>query len=382
MKIDIYHNIRWARYKARIFSALYDISIKEQFDVRFFQIADTSNERIGLSDTNLKFHDYPHTLLFDGAYQNIPKTQLYRKLFLSVWHSDAALILIPGYDRIEHWLMLLACILSNKKRGVFCDSTLNDRYQSSLKGILKRIFFHFCNGYFGYGTRSKELLLHYGADPAYIFEPCQAAAVGVEYSPSQAREDRLLSFPKQSNPRILYVGRLSPEKGLDTLLKAFPKVMSFFPGSKLVLVGSGPQLQFLRELAVALSIADSVEFLGSMDPEEIGNLYLSSTCLVLPSSSEPWGLVVNEALHQGCPVVVSDQCGCVPELVIDGITGYAFRSGVINDLSEKLIMLITTFIEPPVVVERCLDVIKKYHPESAASQIAHGCRAIFSASRR
>ena len=61
--------------------------------------------------------------------------------------------------------------------------------------------------------------------------------------------------------------------------------------------------------------------------EEIGRLFERGAALVLPSHSEPWGLVVNESLSYGCPVVVSDICGCVPDLVLDGVTGYSFPVG-------------------------------------------------------
>ena len=75
-----------------------------------------------------------------------------------------------------------------------------------------------------------------------------------------------------------------------------------------------------------------------MGMDEIGELFMPSAALVLPSHSEPWGLVVNESLSYGCPVVVSNVCGCVPDLVIDGVTGYSFPVGNIEALSKAMLL--------------------------------------------
>ena len=94
-----------------------------------------------------------------------------------------------------------------------------------------------------------------------------------------------------------------------------------------MLVGAGPQQGLLMAHAKALGLGSTVEFTGAMDMEGLAEQYARALCLVLPSTSEPWGLVVNEALHHGCPVLVSESCGCRPELVLDGVTGFAYAAG-------------------------------------------------------
>ena len=378
MKIDIYHNIRWSRYKARVFSALHRRANIEQIDIRFFQIADTSSQRADLSGVNLEFHQYPHELLFPGSYNAIQKTTLIKKLFWRVMNSDAELVLIPGYDRVEHWCMLLACIISGKMRGVFCDSTLNDKRQSLVKGLFKRIFFGFCNGIFGYGTRSQELLIYYGVPLSRIFQPCQAAALSDNYTLETARESRLRLAPIPTNPRLLYVGRLSTEKCIDVLLRAFAKLLKAIPSAQLVIIGSGPQADALKALATDLSVGNLVVFTGAMDQASIADQYSSSTCLVLPSRSEPWGLVVNEALHYGCPVVVSDNCGCVPELVQEGITGFSFKTFDEDDLCNKMKKLISEFDDVNMTTNHCLKTIAQFTPDKAAENVLRGCKMIVS----
>jgi len=126
-----------------------------------------------------------------------------------------------------------------------------------------------------------------------------------------------------------------------------------------------------------LKLEDAVAFLGAKRIDEIAELFIASTALVLPSHSEPWGLVVNEALSYGCPAVVSNVCGCVPDLVIDGVTGYSFEVGDIEALSRAMLSTIEIVAADRVAVARqCLAVISEYTPNRAASQILDGCARI------
>ncbi|HLX00813.1 MAG TPA: glycosyltransferase, partial [Trinickia sp.] len=89
--------------------------------------------------------------------------------------------------------------------------------------------------------------------------------------------------------------------------------------------------------------------------------------------SEPWGLVVNEALSHGCPAVVSESCGCVPELIVEGESGYAFTAGDVAGLQRTLLKATEAFVETSGTAKRCMAVIQRFDPPSAAANIARGC---------
>jgi glycosyltransferase involved in cell wall biosynthesis len=91
---------------------------------------------------------------------------------------------------------------------------------------------------------------------------------------------------------------------------------------------------------------------------------------------EPWGLVVNEALSYGCPVVVSNICGCLPELVREGVTGYSYPFGDIPALCEAMIAAAELSGDRLSVAKQCMDLIGQYTPERAASEILNGCVCI------
>ena len=132
----------------------------------------------------------------------------------------------------------------------------------------------------------------------------------------------------------LFVGRLVPEKGLDTLLQAWREA-PLPPGSTLAVIGRGP---------VAVS-GENVVHLDHMPRGELPPFYAAADALVLPSIAtatfrEPWGLVSNEAMHQGTPVIASDAVGAAAGgLVVDGHTGMVVPAGDSSALAARLTAL-------------------------------------------
>jgi glycosyltransferase involved in cell wall biosynthesis len=126
-----------------------------------------------------------------------------------------------------------------------------------------------------------------------------------------------------SGPLVLYVGRLVEEKGVSVLLDAWPRVGA---EASLVLIGDGP-------LASAARAVPGVRLLGPLPRPTLPAAYAASALTVLASVPtrrfrEPWGLVCNESMHQGRPVIASDSVGAVAGgLVIDGETGLVVPAG-------------------------------------------------------
>ncbi|WP_439405839.1 glycosyltransferase [Bradyrhizobium sp. DASA03076] len=376
MKIAIWHNIMWSRYKAVVFSSIYRRAQTENIPVNFYQIAETDANRAGLSPIDQSWHEYPFTLLFEGASSNIPSLKLLWKAALLTWRDPADIVILSGYERPVVWLQALILSLKRRPFALFCDSTIYDQPQNFWKGIGKRIIFNWADGIFCYGVRAVEYVSHYDVPSSKSFVRCQAAALPKDYSAAKAFEQRLEKAPRNAPPRYLYVGRLSPEKSLDHLLLAFKQVIASIPGAQLVLVGKGPSEQELRNLAAQLGVQQHVAFAGPKFDSELFEEYSKASCLVLPSHSEPWGLVVNEALSYGCPAVVSHRCGCVPELVNEGRTGFSFEWGDVNHLSEKMKLVPETFSDVAGTARACFAQIAPFTPDSAAKSILDGCLTI------
>jgi glycosyltransferase involved in cell wall biosynthesis len=374
MRVAIYHNILWSKYKGVVFSQVHASSQTRGIVATFIQIAETEDMRLALGGVDLSYHQYPFRLLFRGAYTSTPLIQRVTALLKDLYKNPCDLVVIPGYHRTEYWAMLLGCIVLRRRRAVFCDSTYPDRPRVLWKDMAKRWFFQLCDGFFCYGIRSKEYLMSYGVNEARINYRCQVAALPRDYSAANVLRDyEENSQAGQPGPRFLYVGRLAQEKGLYDLLDAFRQFHAGSPQARLEFVGGGPLAEQLKARVAEINMQDSVAFLGSKSLEEIAPLLMRSTALVLPSHSEPWGLVVNESLSFGCPVVVSNACGCVPDLVINGVTGYWFDAANVAALLAALKSVTRLSIDRAGVARRCLEVISEFTPERAAAQILDGC---------
>ncbi len=140
-----------------------------------------------------------------------------------------------------------------------------------------------------------------------------------------------------SQPMILFVGNLSPRKGVDTLLKALPSVLREID-VKLVLAGDWNQLPY-QQLARTLGISDKVLFLGRVPDDKLRLLYASCDLFVLPSRLEGLGIVILEAMAAGKPIVASN-VGGIPELIESGHNGILVEAGNEGALASAMIKVL------------------------------------------
>lgn len=137
-------------------------------------------------------------------------------------------------------------------------------------------------------------------------------------------------------PSFLYVGRFSPEKNLIRLIEAFAVYRRSGGEWRLRLAGAGPNEERVRQVA---SNVEGVEVSGWVSYEDLPHLLSGAGALVLPSEIEPWGLVVNEAMAAGLPVVVSRSCGCYPELCREGVNGFGCDPGSVGTIADALMRM-------------------------------------------
>ncbi len=121
------------------------------------------------------------------------------------------------------------------------------------------------------------------------------------------------------HPLVLFLGRLTVQKGAYQFLDAARIVSTHRPDVQFIVAGKGDQLRFLIQRACALQLADRVAFAGHVRSEEAMTLYRQAGCFVMPSASEPFGLVALEAIANGAPVILSRQSGAA-EVVSNGFT--------------------------------------------------------------
>jgi glycosyltransferase involved in cell wall biosynthesis len=162
--------------------------------------------------------------------------------------------------------------------------------------------------------------------------PCSLITYGCHARPPRGR--------LSSSPLLAYSGRLSPEKGVDNLLRAFGKVVERAPEAKLIIAGDGPQRKSLEALSRGLEIQDQVCFLGHLERPEMEKAFEEVWAQIVPSQwEEPFGVVTTEAMMRGTAVIASNHGGCA-ECVVDGRTGVLFPAGDADALAAAILRLI------------------------------------------
>jgi glycosyltransferase involved in cell wall biosynthesis len=295
-----------------------------------------------------------------------------------LWQAlDAACpqsVLCGGYNYPASWESLWWASRRKVRFVLWTESTGQDR-RSGRAGVewLKRYFVRSCNAFVVPGKSSLAYLRTLGASEQAIFTAPNAVdntffATRAEKSEIHAKELReKLKLP----PRfILFVGRLVPEKGIFDLLEAYAKLESSLRSQVgLVFAGDGVSRENLAKRAQRIS-PGVVCFPGFAQREDLAGLYALAEVLVLPTHTDTWGLVVNEAMACGLPVIVSNVAGCSADLVREGWNGCV----VPPQDSEKLSLAIDSVVRDAELRQRMsvhsVERIRNYSPEACADGLA------------
>jgi glycosyltransferase involved in cell wall biosynthesis len=197
-------------------------------------------------------------------------------------------------------------------------------WKHALKVALYPLLFALPRVFLPAGSRQAAYLQAYGVPTTRIqIAQMTVDVFSIRAHLSKVRADaRIERAPRQGSipppVRALYVGRLEEYKGVTDLLSAFQAMSDGREAVELVIAGSGS----LQEVVLAAARADSrIRFLGHLTGKQTWEAYAQADLFVLPSRAEGWGLVVNEAMAAGLPVVATDRVGCVDDLVQHGVTG-------------------------------------------------------------
>ncbi len=284
---------------------------------------------------------YRYRIGFDGLYESAPRLRSFAFVVKSLQAISPATVIIGGWSDAADWAAWLWANARRKPVILWMESTEADHSRRFWKEALKRIFVSRCRAAHVYGTRAKDYLQRLGMPGDRIVTGRAVVDLG-RFAPGP---------PPHNMPRVLlYVGRFTPEKNLAVLLRALRLCWDRGGEGKIVLslVGYGADESYLRSLAGELRIRSGVKFAGAAMQAELPAHYQAADAFVLPSTSEPWGLVVNEAMLSGLPAIVSETCGCAPDLIVPE-TGWTFSPSDESGLAD---LLLTIADLPSDVLER------------------------------
>lgn len=281
------------------------------------------------------------TILPRANWSNTSQWRLAVLLWQRLSEIKPSLVMVPGYYTLPALAAAVWGRVHRARTVLMSESTEADhsrrRWKEAVKGtLICRLFHHAIVG----GTRHRDYLQRLGFDGERIglrYNVVDNAYFADGVSALRAA-GRPLAFEAASD-YFLYVGRMAPEKNLELLLNSFAAYREQGGQWRLVLAGDGPSRARLETLAIGLDIDDAVTFAGHRSIEELLPFYAFASAFVLPSLREPWGLVVNEAMAAGLPVLVSRICGAADDLVRDGENGFTFAPDSPEELTAHMLRL-------------------------------------------
>jgi 1,2-diacylglycerol 3-alpha-glucosyltransferase len=295
---------------------------------------------------------FERVTLFSGSASPSYNRQLRSRLFDCLDRFQPGVVLVPGWGNLEALAALAWCISRRVPAIVMSESTAWDEKRSWWKeGIKRRLVALYSSALAG-GHPHADYLERLGMPPDRVF--CGYDAVDNDYFAQKAAPIRSrdpTSRVEQGLPQNYFLAsaRFIEKKNLTRLLQAYARYLKLWrkpdknggesapavPWS-LVLLGDGPLRKTLEAQLTALQLRDRVLLPGFKQYADLPAYYALAGAFIHASAVEQWGLVVNEAMASGLPVLVSNRCGCAADLVREGKNGFTFDPYNIEQLVQLM----------------------------------------------
>jgi glycosyltransferase involved in cell wall biosynthesis len=273
--------------------------------------------------------------------------------------ADPAVAMIPGWGTPASLIALEWCLRNQRPAVVMSESNAFDEKRYALAESIKRIVVSLFSAGFAGGRLQMEYLITLGLPRNRIFtgydvvdnEYFRRKAEGIrsQIADSPWRKSEVRRKYGLPGNYFLASARFVPKKNLPTLIRAYSRYRQL-AGNRddeqrktdngpwdLVLLGDGPLKPHLSRLISDLRLHGRVHLPGFVQYRDLAAYYALAEVFVHASRTEQWGLVVNEAMATGLPVIVSNRCGCVPDMVADGKNGFTFDPGSVEGLSKLMV---------------------------------------------
>lgn len=323
---------------------------------------------------------YRHSFLKNFSLSKSMDCKWYNAINFSVIrkvkHSTNQVLLINGWSYFTDWLVILSAKLYGNEVWVRADNPLSQEKKSGWKFLLKKyvlrkILFPCIDKFLYVGKESKAFFEFYGAKPAALLYTPHAVNNNYFYQQAAQFSSNRNAFRNNLNIPLdsfvfLVTAKFIKEKNHFDVLHAFEKIIDskFF----LIFVGDGPFKDKIDNYIQSKKIKN-ILLTGFVNQSELYKYYLISDCFILPSSSETWGLVVNEAMNFGLPLIVSSACGCATELVEEGVNGLVYPAGDVGSLRNAMQRLLSDKQFASTAGKISLKIIQQFSFQTITKQI-------------
>nr|WP_217359304.1 glycosyltransferase family 4 protein [Anabaena sp. UHCC 0204] len=282
--------------------------------------------------------------------------QLYQRLF----ELKPDVLVIAGYSRPSMLAALLWGLWHGKYLIIMSATTEGDAPRIWWREMFKSWFLKKYDAALVGGQPHKRYFMKLGMVPESIFLGYNV----VENSVFNTQQIHLLPNPL-IKPFFLTVNRFVPKKNLSRLISAYAayRELAGSDAWDLVLAGDGILLSSLKKQINNLNLPTSVHLPGFLQQNQLLPYFAHAGCFIHASIQEQWGLVVNEAMAAGLPVLVSNRCGCYEDLIIEGVNGFGFDPEDSQQLTELMLKMSSGEIDLQSMGNAALEHIGKFSPD-------------------
>ncbi len=287
--------------------------------------------------------------------------EIFKKLRQKLSSINPNVIAISGYFRPIMIAALLWSINNNKSAILFSESKEDDTNRSQWREVIKSIIIKkYATALVG-GKPHKRYLKKLGMPSAAIFYGYDVVDNQV-FNPSCISQ---LPKPDVSKNYFLAINRFVPKKNLLYLIKAYADYRHLARDNSwgLVLCGDGNLRVQIEQLIQSLNLENYIHLPGFLQQEQLLPYFAHASCFIHASIQEQWGLVVNEAMAAGLPVLVSNRCGCFEDLVIEGVNGFGFDPENSQELTNLMHKISSEEINLKLISEAAFKHIEKFSPK-------------------
>lgn len=276
------------------------------------------------------------SLIHNFSLEKSKFSDLIGKLISVLNRTTPDAVAISGYARPSMLVALLWCLWNRKPAILLSETTEYDETRSWWKEKIKTLLVKKYKAALVGGQPQKRYLIKLGMPSECIFLGYDVVGNDI-FHPNQIKS---LSCPLDK-PFFLAINRFVSKKNLAFLLFAYGNYRQIV-GTKawdLVLCGDGELRLEIEEQITNQGIQDYVHLPGFMQQDQLLPYFAHAKCFIHASIQEQWGLVVNEAMAAGLPVLVSNRCGCYEDLIIEGVNGFGFdpeNSRQLTELMQKM----------------------------------------------
>jgi len=346
----------------------------------------TAIEFSSLDQTNIwdPFDDdgrCPKVTLFNDKPMNLQPGRLVMKRMQSVLNDlRPQVVVVSGWDSPASLTALWWCLCTKTPAVLMSESQEKDERRVWGKEMIKgRIVRLNSSGFVG-GTPHVAYLKSLGMPEDRIFSGCDVVDNDYFFGGSEAARKDAPALRKKfflPDSYFLASSRFVQKKNIFSILYAYADYLRCSGENpwKLVLLGDGPLRSAIAGLREDLGLTDMVLMPGFKQYPELPIYYGLAGAFVHASNSEPWGLVVNEAMACGLPVVVSSRCGCAPDLVKDGRNGFTFDPYDIDALSRHLGYIASAECPRDSMGEHSRMIISDWSPDVFAANLYEAVKA-------